>query len=443
MQPKATNLEIVDFIDLNILQRIQDTFAKAMGVAAVTVDQRGAPVTKTSNFCNLCKLIRSSPKGLERCFKSDADGGRKASTDQQPVDYICPGGLMDAAAPLIIEGQYVGAILCGQVIPSDAQPEFIDRIIERNVTLGLAAAQIEKAAREIIPLPRDRFYAAVEMLSITANYVIEKSAVNIAQAKMFQDAQERAALQMALKDTQLRALKAQINPHFLFNSLTLLGYTALKENASRTEEIVYNLSDMLRYSLRNISTSVELSEEVEMVRQYLAIQQIGFGDRLDYSVEIDPTLEHFTVPCMILQPLVENAVLHGAEPLSRTVTITVRAFADGAHVVLEIADDGVGMPPELVEALNAGHFPRDGKSLGLQNVIQRLIGEYEGTYALRADSAPDRGTRLWIYIARHDLPGEAIQPTVAFLPRMPLAGEPSLGRDMLSLPSSRREAETR
>ena len=414
MKSETKDLQIIDFIDLNILQRIQDTFAKAMGVAAVTVDQYGAPVTKTSNFCQLCSMIRLTTKGLERCCKSDADGGRKAIENQSPVDYICPGGLMDAAAPLVIEGQYVGAILCGQVIPSDAQQEFIDRIIKRNVPLGLSAEEVELAARKIVPLPRDRFYAAVEMLSITANYVIEKSAVNIAQSELLKDAQERAALQVALKEAQLRAFKAQINPHFLFNSLTLLGYTALEEDAPRTEEIAYSLSDLLRYSLRNISTSVGLSEEVEMIEQYLAIQKIGFGERLEYNIEMDPALKNFSVPCMILQPLVENAILHGAEPLSRQVTVTVRVFIQGPCVILEIADDGVGMPSGLLQAINTGSFAGDGHSLGLQNVIQRLIGEYGDAFSIRVDSAPGMGTRFLLYIPHTDVSAETIMPGLLY-----------------------------
>jgi len=416
MKPGTVDLQIVDYIDIDILQRIQDTFAKAMGVAAVTVDQYGAPVTQTSNFCSLCLLIRSSPKGLERCCKSDADGGLKAIDNHGPVDYICPGGLMDAAAPLVIENQYLGAILCGQVIPSDNQDEFLERIIQRNVAIGLPAYAIEKAACEIVPLPRDRFQAAVEMLSITANYVIEKGAASIAQAKLLRDAQERAVLQVALKEAQLRAFKAQINPHFLFNSLTLLGYTALEEKAARTEEIAYNLSDLLRYSLRNISTSVELSEEIEMVEQYLAIQKIGFGDRLEYQVELEPGLKHITIPCMIFQPLVENAIMHGAEPLSRPVKVNVRAYTQRTKVVLEIADNGVGMPPALVQAINQGGFVGGGGSLGLQNVIQRLKGEFDEGFSIHVDSAPGLGTRFFLYIPRQDDvmvdtdPGEASSP---------------------------------
>ena len=151
-----------------------------------------------------------------------------------------------------------------------------------------------------------------------------------------------------------------------------------------------------------------------MIEQYLAIQKIGFGNRLEYTVELDPALKHITVPCMILQPLVENAVLHGAEPLSRTVNVTVRAFTEGAIIVLEIADDGVGMPAELVQAINAGCFAGDGSSLGLQNVIQRLIGEYEEEFSIRVDSAPGMGTRILLYISRQDIASKNSSPGVFY-----------------------------
>jgi ligand-binding sensor protein/two-component sensor histidine kinase len=402
MEP--SDVRIADFVNLTILQRIQDTFAKAMGVAAVTVDRNGKPVTETSNFCRVCLMIRSTPTGLTRCQKCDAEGGRRAHEMRRPYAYLCAGGFLDAAAPIIIDGEYVGSILCGQVIPADAQEDAIQNIIQRNTPLGLAHDDIEKAARGIVPLPRERFEAAVEMLAVTANCIIEMSAANLAQAQLMREAQERAALKAALQEAQLRAFKAQINPHFLFNSLTLLGYTAQAEDASRTEEIAYCLSDLLRYSLRNISTTVELGEEFRMIEQYLAIQKTGFGERLDSRVELDPALQQFEVPCMVLQPLVENAVIHGAEPLSSRVTVSVRAYTEGQHVVLEVADDGAGIPQEIVAAVNSGLQPGDKDSLGLQNVIQRLAGEYGEAFHVRVEGGPGQGAVIRLYI-----PGEAMQ----------------------------------
>lgn len=404
------SLEIPDLIDIDILQRIQDTFAKAMGVAAVTVDRQGRPVTETSNFTRICLMIRSTDGGLTRCQQCDAAGGRMAHQQQRPFAYKCAGGLMDAAAPIIIEGQYVGCILCGQVIPTEDSETYVQDVIRRNVRLGLPYDQVERAVREIEPLPRDRFNAAVEMLSLTANHIIEMGAANMAQSQLLQEAQERAALQTALQEAQLRALKAQINPHFLFNSLTLISYTALDERAPRTEEIAYSLSDLLRYSLRNVATTVELGEEIEMIEHYLAIQKIRLGDRLVHHIELDPALRRVEVPCMLLQPLVENAVVHAAEQLVRPVTITVRASQVPDGTLLEVIDDGPGMPPELVDAINSGMSFGNGDSLGLQIVLKRLYSEYGTVCAAYVESRPDHGTCVALKIPNSRETGTPVQP---------------------------------
>lgn len=396
---KESNSKIEELVDLKLLQQLQDTFARAMGVAAVTVDERGVPVTETSNFCDVCNMIRSTEAGLKRCHQCDAEGGHIAHKRGEPYAYICAGGLMDAAAPIIVDGQFIGSILCGQAIPEDSYEEFVQDILARNIPLGLPPKEFEETLRKMKPVPQDRFYAAVEMLSLTANNIIENSAANLAQKRLLNEAQERAALQAALKETELKALKAQINPHFLFNSLTLLGYTALDEDAPRTEEIVYTLSDLLRYSLRNLASSVGLAEEMEMIKQYLAIQKIRFGERLVSDIELDPELTDVEIPCMILQPLVENAVIHGAEPLSRPVTIAVKAYQKDEFMLLEVVDDGVGMPSELVDTLNAGVFDNDSKSIGLQNVFQRLRSEYHDQFSVEVESAPGAGTHISLTLA--------------------------------------------
>lgn len=397
-QPHKPDIQITDYIDLGLLQQLQDSFAQAMDVAAVTVDKYGNPITKTSNFSTVCNMIRSTKIGLARCQQCDAEGGEIAHIQGKPYAYKCAGGLLDAAAPIIIDGQYAGCILCGQVIPSENREEFVQDVVARNVPLGLPKEEFEAEVRKIEPLSRERFEAAVEMLSLTANNIIQNGAVNLAQSRLMTEAKERAALQAALQETQLKALKAQINPHFLFNSLTLLGYTALEEDAPRTEEIAYTLSDLLRYSLRNMSTMVELSEEMEMIDQYLTMQKIRFGDRLISQIDLDPESSRFEIPCMVLQPLVENAVIHGAEPLTRPVTIAVKAYQENGRLTLEINDDGVGMPPELVETLKAGHFAEDGQSLGMQNVLQRLQSEYGSRFTFHIACAKNEGTSIQLNI---------------------------------------------
>ncbi len=396
------SLTLADIVDVAVLQRLQDTFAKAMGVAAVTVDIDGRPVTRASNFQPLCQLIRSTPAGLARCQECDARGGLAAYSSGQPATYICMGGMMDAAAPITIEGRYLGCILCGQVVLSEEEERFRAGILERNAPLGLPRRQLIDAVERVPALPRERLDAAVEMLMIMANHIVEMGMANLVQARLLRETQEKAVIEAALRDARLRALELQINPHFLFNALALLSYTALEEGASRTEEIAYSLSDLLRYSLRNIDTLVPLGDEFEMVERYLALQQIRFGERLVPRIELDPALARAQVPCMLLLPLVENAVVHAVEPMLRPVTVTVRAALDGDELLIEVCDDGAGMDDAQVRALNRREVPhraeRKRSSLGLLSVLRRLEGEYGDQFGFYVESAPAAGTTMRILL---------------------------------------------
>ncbi|NJN93135.1 MAG: histidine kinase [Anaerolineales bacterium] len=399
----AHNPGIEDIVDLKVLQRIQDTFSKAMGVAAVTVNKIGTPITRSSNFQPICQMIRSTPTGLARCKECDARGGLAAHYSDKPEAYVCLGGLMDVAAPITIENEYIGCLLCGQVILTEDRDEFVKDIVTRNISLDLPRDQLLHAAHQIPAIPRERLDAAVEMLMLTANHIVEIGMANLTQARLLKEAQEKAAMQAALQHAQLRALQSQINPHFLFNSLTLVGYTALEENAPRTEEIAYTLSDLLRYSLRNTALMVPLSEEVEMIDRYLTIQQIRFGNRLNKHIELDPALQHLQVPCMLLQPLVENAIVHAVEPSLRSVTVKVRVVREDNHILLEVSDDGVGMDETQVTTLNSRLFItpayRKRPALGLQSVVRRLEGEYNHNFDFRVESAPERGCRIMLFLA--------------------------------------------
>ena len=311
--------------------------------------------------------------------------------------------MVDVAAPITIEGEYIGCILCGQVVLTEDRENFIKDIVRRNVALGLPYKQVLAAAEQIPSIPKDRLDAAVEMLMLMANHIIEIGMTNLTQTRLLKEAEEKAAAQAALQNAQLRALQSQINPHFLFNSLTLVGYTALDEDAPRTEEIAYTLSELLRYSLRNTATMVALSEEVEMVGRYLAIQQMHFGERLTSRVRIDPALHDFQLPCMLLQPLVENAIVHGVEVGNPARNCRqLNASCENDYLLLEIADDGPGVDAGIVYSLNASthfiHSNRRRPSLGLQSVVRRLAEVYGERFKFKVESSPGKGFRIMLFL---------------------------------------------
>jgi len=254
---------------------------------------------------------------------------------------------------------------------------------------------------EIPSIPRERIDAAGEMLFLMANYIGEMGLANLVQLKLLQEEREKAALQAALQSAQLQMIESQINPHFLFNALGLISYTAIQEKAPQTEEISYCLADILRHSLRNVASPVTLGEELEIISRYLAIQHTRFGARLNTQIEVDPSLRNVRIPRMILQPLVENAVIHAVEPLARPVTVQVRASRVPAGMLIEVIDDGVGMTPEIVESINSRALTNrrnNRNALGLQNVIRRLEGEFGDGFQIRAESKIGHGTRMMVVL---------------------------------------------
>lgn len=399
----VTNREphLEDFIDLQVLQRIQDTFSQAMGLAAMVVSKSGQPVTQASNFQPICKLIRSTEKGKKRCGECDAAGGFEALKSGKPHCYVCTNGLVDVVAPIVIDGEYFGGIYCGQILAAESREELLEEIIRRNDYLKLPRSDLLKIAEAIPVLSRERINAAAEMLQLTANYIVELGLANLTKSQLLREAEEKATLQAALHDAQFRALQSQVNPHFLFNSLALLGYLAVEENAPRTREIAYCLSDMLRYSLRNMAKTVSLQQELEIIEHYLTIQKLRLGARLIMRIEVDPVLEPVNIPCMTLQPLVENAIVHGVDPITRPVTIQIRVYPWLQGMMLEVCDDGVGIDLDIAEAVNARTFAYqqdEGASIGLQNVIRRLESRYGSEFDIRVEGSPGQGTRIIAFI---------------------------------------------
>ncbi|MBC7325575.1 MAG: sensor histidine kinase [Moorella sp. (in: Bacteria)] len=203
-------------------------------------------------------------------------------------------------------------------------------------------------------------------------------------------------LEQALKDAELKALQSQVNPHFLFNSLNTISRLALFEGAATTEKMVRALARLMRYSLYQVKEIVTLAEELAAVRDYLFIQETRFSDRLQSQVLVEEAVLEARVPCMVLQPLVENAVIHGLEPKKEGGSIIVTGRQVGDQVHIEIKDDGVGIPPQVQKAIFALQVERSGKAqvtgLGIVNVYRRLQHHFGSNCALNVTSTPEKGT---------------------------------------------------
>jgi len=214
--------------------------------------------------------------------------------------------------------------------------------------------------------------------------------VAMSYAKQLRAADHHAAmLAREAQEAQLRALRYQINPHFLFNTLNSLSSLILSQRTDVAERMLMNLSTFFRATLSADPTAdVPLEEEIKLQRLYLDIEQIRFPERLTVEVEVPPALQSARVPILILQPIVENAVKYGVAKSRKPVTVRIQAYEEAGRLHIKVKDDGEWVPDE----------EEAGTGVGLRNVCDRLVARYGARAGCLAGADPDGGYTVQVYM---------------------------------------------
>ncbi|WP_246031478.1 sensor histidine kinase [Salibacterium salarium] len=219
-----------------------------------------------------------------------------------------------------------------------------------------------------------------------------------------EEMKDKAEMDHLMKELELKHLQNQINPHFLFNTLNTVSKMAYLEDADDTSHLIDSVSALLRYNLGDLEKSVTLKDEIEVVQSYFHIQQTRFQGRIHFSVEIEETELNRRVPRLILQPLVENAFIHGVESLEEGGTISLRVYQQQKYTIVEVEDNGIGMEKEQIQGIQSpNNIASDGHvghstGLGLTNVIRRLQLFYQLEDVVEIESEPSGGTVVRLFL---------------------------------------------
>lgn len=202
-----------------------------------------------------------------------------------------------------------------------------------------------------------------------------------------------------LKQSELNFLQSQINPHFLFNTMNSIATLADIEEAVQTKKMLQSLSYILRNNLMMLNEDITLRKEVEIIKNYLYIQRMRFGERIQHILEIDEGALEYKVPCMTLQPFVENAIIHGLEPKEGKGVLKLGIYKREESILVVIKDDGVGIPEDklknILEQKNIDVEGQPGTGIGVSNVIRRLEIKY-GKNVVEVHSRAGEGTEVRI-----------------------------------------------
>ncbi|MCR5399299.1 MAG: histidine kinase [Lachnospiraceae bacterium] len=217
--------------------------------------------------------------------------------------------------------------------------------------------------------------AFTKMVSSIQQYISE---IRDSMRRESEMKESELTMQTRMREAELKSLQAQINPHFLFNTLNAGAQLAMMEGADKTTEFIRNMADFFRYNIKSIDKDVSLDEELSLVDNYIYILNVRFDGEIHYHKETDDTLGAIRVPSMILQPIVENAVNYGIRDIDWEGHITLKTYKAGDLVHISIADNGVGMTKDKIEKILSGTGlaadteKNDSNGIGLGNVIERI-----------------------------------------------------------------------
>jgi len=208
---------------------------------------------------------------------------------------------------------------------------------------------------------------------------------------------ENYEIKLKEQEAEIQALSMQMNPHFLYNTLNVMNWTAIENGQKELSKMLASLSNMLHYTSRKNWGAVHLSEETEWMSNYFYIMSVRFEDRFTVNYDIDPRLYEYRVPRLLFQPFVENAILHGFDQIESGGRIAIRGWIEGGARYFEIADNGRGMSSDTVNAI----LYEESSSIGIKNTIARIRLMYGEDYGITIRSMPGSGTSVLIKLPLH------------------------------------------
>ncbi len=322
--------------------------------------------------------------------------------NSKKVQFTCKHGLENILYPVILGDEILGYIggIQSFLDSNEYQKHLIDINSLKDNEFVDDPKRVELLAKSI---------SAIKSIDINKIKIQEQLCAQIARNisldlfentnKSNQDLKrlsiEKETLEKKIIDLEAKNMSLAVNPHFLFNTLNCIARIAYFEESSKTEELIYCLSDLLRYNLKQDNQIHTLDAEINNIEKYLFIQKNRYNDRLDYDIDIHPSLLNYKIPNMVIQPLVENSLIHGIASKRDGGKVNIYANKSNNELVIYISDNGNGFPKDILLKLQD---PKNDSGLGFRNTDNRLKKYYGNNYGLEIIKSDYSGSTVTITI---------------------------------------------
>lgn len=386
--------DITSLIDPKITKRLMDNISHSLDLSLNLYDLSGRLLVTSGRQNPLCSKMAATGK---HCQKQLNRVFEWVSINNNSSFFHCCGFVYTIVIPVICGRKTVGYLKCGEFYISPDDQSAMEKYVKDNFGFT-SGAEIKQLLDLIQVEKKSRLRSAVESVSTLVRYIVDSgleairrkelddSRLNVINGKM-----AAATLEKALREADFKLLNSQINPRFLFNTLSVISQMAYMEGAHKAVDLVCSLADLTRAALRKANSLVTLSEECALLNDYLQIQKIRFKKRLEVKFNIEPGLETVNLPILTLQPLVENAITQGLSESRMNnfkVDILIKRL-EGGRVSICLKDNGPGFAPDEI-------YGRSG--VGLKSVEARLRHCFNDRFSLEMKSSPGQGSVVEIII---------------------------------------------
>lgn len=370
-----TRTSIVGVFGKEKFEEIQKKIAKVTGLAFVTVDYKGEPVTEATGFTEFCKKVRGREHACSCCKRSDAFGAQQAVISRKPSIYFCPCDLLEVAIPIEDRGVFLGGFIGGQIICRDAPPEVprLKQLFRQkdDIMENEEMQQLRQKAKEC---SYDEFVNIVNLIHLIINQLCEDKSSHAEDTKdlrkkvreLENENQELRSGKEKL-ELQIANMKMNQNPYFISNTLSSISNLALLEDAPQTNSLIYELAEYMKGSNRLSNTIITLGEEIEQIEHYIRLSCAKYEQRFSYQIRIVEKLRNREIPAYSILPFVANAIYYGIALQKDEGRLVIEGVLQNGLGMLMITENGPGLSDEEIE-----------------EKFQIFEGGYEGKYINKA-----------------------------------------------------------
>ncbi|ABO51763.1 histidine kinase internal region [Desulforamulus reducens MI-1] len=386
-----TNKTLKNLVNSNLYSRYSG-FLSLSNISLQLIDTNGDILLEFNPSPDFCKLVCQED---DKRICSDYISRLKSGKGDR---FTCRYGLTNILLPVDVNKQTIGYVVGAQVYSPDSEyQKYLIDIMAIAKDKKLEPEFIAKSIAAIKTIEANKVDIHEQLCNHIAkniSYDFSES-INNTDKAIARLSIEKEMLEKKILDLEAKNMSLVVNPHFLFNTLNSIARIAYFEKSHTTEELIYCLSDLLRYNLKQDDELHTIGNEMDNIEKYLYIQKVRFKNRLEYDINIADDIKHHRIPNMIIQPIVENALIHGISPKRDGGRIKIYAEKYKNDINIFVMDNGNGFPKEVLQSLQQ---PENKLGIGFRSTDKRLKRYFGDCYGLKIIKSDYSGSTVTISI---------------------------------------------